>query len=40
MNLEKLGKLSKYTWNKLAAQDAEFYILTEKGKKGGEMGQK
>lgn len=35
MNIRKLtkeGKLSRDTWNKLASEDAEFYILTEKGK--------
>lgn len=31
----KLGKISKDTWNRLASQDAEFYILVEKGKEGG-----
>lgn len=37
MKIKKLiknGELSKKTWNKLAKEDAEFYILTEKNKKG------
>lgn len=35
--LIKMGKLSKDTWNKLADEDAEFYILmTDKGKEGGK----
>lgn len=33
--LIKMGRLSKDTWNKLADEDAEFYILTNKGKEGG-----
>ena len=36
----KLGKISKDTWNRLASQDAEFYILVEKGKKGGKWNKK
>lgn len=31
--LARYGRLSKSTWNKLIVEDAEFYILTEKGKK-------
>jgi len=29
------GRLSRDTWNKLAREDAEFYILTEEGKEKG-----
>jgi len=32
--MKKFGKLSRDTWNKLAIEDAEFYILTESSKEG------
>ena len=39
-SLKKLGKLSKDTWNELADQDAEFYILTERDRKGKKWDKK
>ncbi|MCL5010731.1 MAG: class I SAM-dependent methyltransferase [Patescibacteria group bacterium] len=35
-NLDKFGLLSKNTWNQLAKEDAEYYILSDKEKKGGK----
>ncbi len=40
MDFKKLGRLSKDTWNKLATKDAEFYILTKKGKEDKGWGKK
>lgn len=37
--LEKFGKVSKDTWNQLAKEDAEYYILSDKDKKGGKWDQ-
>ncbi len=33
--LKKFGQISKNTWNHLAKEDAEYYILSDKSKKGG-----
>jgi len=33
--LKKFGQISKDTWNQLAKEDAEYYILSDKSKKGG-----